>query len=90
MLIQLIMSNPLLHGYSVIMIDDVHERTVNTDLLLALVKKILRKRKDVKLIISSATLSAKEMADYFTEKNNKASILSIKGRTFQVDVGSYF
>lgn len=50
------MSNPLLLGYSVIMIDDVHERTVNTDLLLALIKKIKRKRHDVKIIISSATI----------------------------------
>ena len=55
-LVQLIMADPLLSLYSVIMVDDVHERTVNTDLLLALLKKIRRKRPELKLIISSATV----------------------------------
>ena len=55
-LVQLIMADPLLSLYSVIMVDDVHERTVNTDLLLALIKKIRRKRPELKLIISSATV----------------------------------
>ena len=45
-------------------------------------KKIKRKRRDVKIIISSATISAREMADYFTENDNKSQILYIKGRNF--------
>lgn len=55
-LIQMIMSNPLLEGYAVVMLDDIHERTLNSDLLLALIKKIKTKRSDLKIIISSATL----------------------------------
>lgn len=39
-LVQMIMANPLVEGYGVVMLDDIHERTLNTDLLLALLKKI--------------------------------------------------
>ena len=56
MLINEMMGDPLLSGYSVIMVDDIHERSLNTDLLLGLLKKIRRKRPDLKLIVSSATL----------------------------------
>lgn len=68
MLINEMLSDPLLSGYSVIMVDDIHERSLNTDLLLGLIKKYLfyvflmvrirRKRTNLKLIVSSATLSA--------------------------------
>lgn len=57
-LIQMLMSNPLMEGYYVVMLDDIHERTVNSDLLLSLMKKILVKRPELKLIVSSATLQA--------------------------------
>ena len=40
------------------MIDDVHERTINTDIILSLIKKIRRKRPELKLVISSATIQA--------------------------------
>ena len=56
MLINEMMGDPLLSDYSVIMVDDIHERSLNTDLLLGLLKKIRRKRPDLKLIVSSATL----------------------------------
>lgn len=72
------------------MIDDVHERTINTDLVLALLKKIRRKRPELKLVISSATVQAQEIASYFEDeyKEHKfhSRILEIQGRTFPVDV----
>ncbi len=58
MLINEIYSDPLLSKYSVIMVDDIHERTTNTDLILGLLKKIMKKNTELKLIISSATLEA--------------------------------
>ena len=67
MIIRLILSDPLLSNFSVIMIDDVHERTLNTDLLLALLKRIRRKRKDLKIIISSATMQSEKILELFTE-----------------------
>jgi ATP-dependent RNA helicase DDX35 len=58
--------DPLLAKYSVVMIDEVHERTVNTDLLLGLLKKIAKKRRnDMKLVISSATLDSLLWKRYF-------------------------
>ena len=81
MLIQEMMDDPLLSKYSVIMVDDIHERSVQTDLLLSLLKKIRKnKRSDLKLIISSATLNDVKLAKFFEEKNLKANILQIEGR----------
>jgi len=58
MLINEMMSDPLLSSYSVIMIDDIHERTLSSDMAIGLLKKIRKKRKDLKIIISSATFEA--------------------------------
>ena len=50
------------------MVDEVHERTVATDLLLGLLKKIQKQRPDLRVIISSATLEAKKMASFFDSR----------------------
>ena len=67
MLINEIMVDPLLSDYSVVMIDDIHERTINTDIILSLLKKIRRKNTSLKLIISSATLDGEEISNFFQE-----------------------
>ncbi|XP_070574993.1 probable ATP-dependent RNA helicase DHX35 [Ptychodera flava] len=91
-LVREMMSDPLLKKYSVIMIDEAHERTLYTDIIVGLLKKIQKKRKDLKLIVSSATLDAEMFQDFFnnneTDDVNKdtASILTVEGRTFPVDV----
>lgn len=56
---------------SVIMVDEVHERTVATDLLLGLLKKICRRRPELRIIISSATLEAKAIASFFDTRSVK-------------------
>ena len=58
--------DPLLSKYSVIMIDEAHERSLHTDLLLALIKKILPRRPEFRAIISSATIDAEGFKKYFT------------------------
>ena len=58
MLLREFMIDPTLSSYRVIMIDEAHERTLHTDILLSLVKDLSRARDDLKVIISSATLDA--------------------------------
>nr|CAB3237998.1 ATP-dependent RNA helicase DHX8-like [Phallusia mammillata] len=71
-----------LSQYSVIMLDEAHERTIHTDVLFGLLKKCVQKRKDLKLIVTSATLDAVKFSEYFFG----APIFTIPGRTFPVEI----
>ncbi len=82
MLLREFMAEPTLDTYSALMIDEAHERTVHTDILLALVKDLARERPELKILISSATMNAKKFADYFDD----APIFNIPGRTHPVEV----
>ncbi|KAG5949913.1 hypothetical protein E4U53_005652 [Claviceps sorghi] len=82
MLLREFMTEPDLAGYSALMIDEAHERTVHTDILLALIKDLARDRKDLKLLISSATMNATKFAQYFDD----APIFNIPGRRYPVDL----
>lgn len=88
MLFRECMRDPLLSKYSVIMIDEAHERGAYTDLLLGLIKKIRKKRPELRVIVSSATIDAKNMLDFFAngEAHDEATILSLEGRTYPVEV----
>lgn len=71
-----------LKSYSVIMLDEAHERTIHTDVLFGLLKQAVQKRPELKLIVTSATLDAVKFSQYFYE----APIFTIPGRTFPVEI----
>lgn len=71
-----------LKSYSVIMLDEAHERTIHTDVLFGLLKQAVKKRPELKLIVTSATLDAVKFSQYFFE----APIFTIPGRTFPVEI----
>lgn len=92
------MQNPLLPQYSVIILDEVHERNVNTDIIIGLLKKIMKKREDLRIIVCSATVDAEEIKLYFDEGKKKNStknsdethlstaIVSVEGRYYPIEI----
>ncbi|KAJ1955416.1 DEAH-box ATP-dependent RNA helicase prp43, partial [Linderina pennispora] len=80
MLLREAMSDNMLTRYSAIIIDEAHERTLSTDILMSLMKNIARRRSDIKIIVMSATLDAGKFQKYF----NDAPLLTVPGRTFPV------
>lgn len=76
------MNDSQLEKYSCIIMDEAHERALNTDILLGLFKKILQARRDIKLIVTSATMNSKRFSDFF----GGAPEFFIPGRTFPVDI----
>ncbi|WP_024655074.1 helicase-related protein [Borrelia hispanica] len=81
-LLQELKKDTLLYEYDVIIIDEAHERSLNIDFILGLLKDILNKRNDFKVIISSATINTKIFSKYF----NNAPILSIETITYPVQI----
>jgi len=84
MLLQELKTDPLLSSYSVIMVDEAHERSLNIDFILGLLKQICAVRPELKVIISSATLNTKVFASYFD-----APVISIDARQYNVDIRYY-
>lgn len=76
------MNDSQLEKYSCIIMDEAHERALNTDILLGLFKKILQQRRDIKLIVTSATMNSKRFSEFF----GGAPEFFIPGRTFPVDI----
>ncbi len=77
-----ILDDPMLSRYSVIIIDEAHERSVNIDFLLGYLRQLLPQRKDLKLIISSATIDLK----LFSRSFNNAPVILVSGRLYPISI----
>ena len=77
-----IASDRWLSRYDTLIVDEAHERSLNIDFLLGYLKQLLRKRPDLKLIVTSATIDTGRFAQHFDD----APVISVEGRTYPVDV----
>ncbi|CAL8468067.1 g7606 [Coccomyxa elongata] len=81
-LLRMLTADPKLPQYQVVIIDEVHERHLNTDILLALMRALLLQRPDLRVILMSATINVQAYSDYF----GGAPIIQVPGRLYPITV----
>lgn len=75
------------NAYDTIIIDEAHERSLNIDFLLGYLKRLLPKRPDLKVIVTSATIDPERFAEHFADADgNPAPIIEVSGRTYPVEI----
>ena len=79
-------SDPLLHAYDTLIVDEAHERSLNIDFLLGHLKQILPRRPELKLIVTSATIDAERFAGHFAGAQGPAPVIQVSGRLYPVQI----
>ena len=76
-----------LNAYDTIIIDEAHERSLNIDFLLGYLKRLLPRRPDLKVVITSATIDPESFAEHFADaEGNPAPVIEVSGRTYPVEI----
>jgi ATP-dependent helicase HrpA len=75
-----------LRAYDTLIIDEAHERSLNIDFLLGILRGIIPRRPDLRVVISSATLDAERFAAFFADHGASAPVFTIPGRLYPVEV----
>lgn len=85
-LLREISSDPMLRHYDTIIVDEAHERSLNIDFILGYLRRLLPRRPDLKVIITSATIEPGRFARHFATADTEVPILEVSGRTYPVEV----
>ena len=85
-LLREISSDPMLRHYDTIIVDEAHERSLNIDFILGYLRRLLPRRPDLKVIITSATIEPDRFARHFATADTEVPILEVSGRTYPVEV----
>ncbi|MBY0268267.1 MAG: ATP-dependent RNA helicase HrpA [Burkholderiales bacterium] len=75
-----------LRAYDTLIIDEAHERSLNIDFLLGYLKRLMSRRPDLKIIVTSATIDATRFAEHFASDGKPAPVIEVSGRTYPVEV----
>lgn len=81
-----IRTDPLLKRYDTIIVDEAHERSLNIDFILGYLARLLPRRPDLKVIITSATIDSQRFAEHFSRPSSPVPIIEVSGRTYPVQV----
>lgn len=81
-----IRTDALLKRYDTIIVDEAHERSLNIDFILGYLARLLPRRPDLKVIITSATIDSQRFAEHFSRPSSPVPIIEVSGRTYPVEI----